>query len=132
MNNTNDTNFGNSFERIFVALISVATGITLIYLAIQGPLFLQYIKYKTADFVNNQLVAQDFVNMFLLSPLLILGGVTLFFRKQISQYILILTPLYLIYFVLSYTIGWEWSSQKYSGNSELYTCLLYTSDAADE
>jgi hypothetical protein len=121
MNNTNDTNFGNSFERTFVALISVATGITLIYLALQGPLFLQHIKYKTADFVNNQLVAQDFVNMFLLSPILIVGGVKLFFRKQISPYLLILTPLYLIYFVLSYTIGWEWSSQKYSGNSELYT-----------
>jgi hypothetical protein len=121
MNNTNDTNFGNSFERIFVALISVATGITLIYLAIEGPLFLQHIRYKTADFVNNQLVAQDFVNMFLLSPILIAGGVTLFFRKQISKYLLILTPLYLIYFVLSYTIGWEWSSQEYSGNSELYT-----------
>lgn len=121
MNNTNDTNFGNSFERIFVALISVATGITLIYLAIEGPLFLQHIRYKTADFVNNQLVAQNFVNMFLLSPILIAGGVTLFFRKQISKYLLILTPLYLIYFVLSYTIGWEWSSQEYSGNSELYT-----------
>jgi hypothetical protein len=121
MNNTNDANFSNSFERIFVALISVATGITLIYLAIEGPLFLQHIKYKTADFVNNQLVAQDFVNIFLLSPILIFGGVTLFFRKQISQYFLILTPLYLIYYVLSYTIGWEWSSQKYSGNSELYT-----------
>jgi hypothetical protein len=121
MSKTNDTTFGNSFERIFVALISIATGITLIYLAIQGPLFLQNIKYKTADFVNNQLVAQDFVNMFLLSPILIIGGVTLYFRKQISQYLLIMTPLYLIYFVLSYTIGWEWSSQKYSGNSELYT-----------
>ena len=121
MSKTNDTTFGNSFERIFVALISIATGITLIYLAIQGPLFLQHIKYKTADFVNNQLVAQDFVNMFLLSPILIIGGVTLYFRKQISQYLLIMTPLYLIYFVLSYTIGWEWSSQKYSGNSELYT-----------
>src|ERR1035437_4452582 len=124
MNNTNDTKFGNSFERTFVALISVATGITLIYLAIEGPLFLQHIKYKTADFVNNQLVAQDFVNIFLLSPILIFGGVTLFFRKQISQYFLILTPLYLIYYVLSYTIGWEWSSQKYSGNSELYTYYL--------
>jgi len=121
MNNTKDANFGNSFERTFIAFISVATGITLIYLAIQGPLFLQHIKYKTADFINNQLVAQDFVNMFLLSPILIAGGVTLFFKKQISQYLLSLTPLYLIYFVLSYTIGWEWSSQKYSGNSELYT-----------
>lgn len=104
MNKTNDTTFGNSFERTFVALISVATGITLIYLAIEGPLFLQHIKYKTADIMNNQLVGQDIVNMFLLGPILIVGGVALYFRKRISQYLLIITPLYLIYYVLSYTI----------------------------
>jgi hypothetical protein len=121
MNSTNENTFGNSFERIFVALISIATGITLIYLAIEGPLFLQHIRYKTADIINNQVVGQDIVNMFLLSPILIVGGVALFFRKRIAQYLLILTPLYLIYFVLSYTIGWEWSSPKYHGNSELYT-----------
>jgi hypothetical protein len=32
-----------------------------------------------------------------------------------------MTPLYLIYFALSYTIGLEWSSTQYSGNSELYS-----------
>jgi hypothetical protein len=117
----NEDNFGNSFERIFAALISIATGITLIYLAIEGPLFLEHIRYKTDDIIKNQLVGQDIVNLFLLSPILIAGGITLFFKKRISRYLLIITPLYLIYFVLSYTIGWEWSSPKYSGNSELYT-----------
>ena len=121
MDGTNENTFGNSFERIFVALISIATGIILIYLAIEGPLFLQHIKYKTAEIINNQLAGQDIVNIFLLSPILIVGGVALFFKKRISKYLLITTPLYLIYFVLSYTIGWEWSSPKYSGNSELYT-----------
>ena len=121
MDGTNENTFGNSFERIFVALISIATGIILIYLAIEGPLFLQHIKYKTAGIINNQLAGQDIVNIFLLSPILIVGGVALFFKKRISKYLLITTPLYLIYFVLSYTIGWEWSSPKYSGNSELYT-----------
>lgn len=121
MNKSNDANFGNSFERIFVALISIATGITLIFLAIEGPLFLQHIRYKTADIVNNQVVAQDFINMFMLAPIIIIGGVMLIFRKRISKYLLIITPLYLIYYVLSYTIGWEWSSTKYTGNSQLYT-----------
>jgi hypothetical protein len=93
----------------------------LIYLAIEGPLFLNHIRYKTADIINNQLVAQDFVNMFLLGPLLIAGGITLFLRKRISAYLLAMTPLFLIYYVLSYTIGWEWSSDKYVGNSQQYT-----------
>jgi hypothetical protein len=121
MNSTNDSGFGNSFERIFVALLAIATGITLIYLAIEGPLLFHHVKYKTADIINNQLVGQDIVNLFLLSPVLIIGGVTLFFKRRISRYLLLTTPLYLIYFVLSYTIGWEWSSTRYSGNSEVYT-----------
>ena len=121
MESKNENTFGNSFERIFVVLISIATGIILIYLGIAGPLFLQYIKYKTADIVNNQLIGQDIVNIFLLSLILIIGGVTLYFKKRISKYLLIITPLYLIYYVLSYTIGWEWSSPKYYGNSQLYT-----------
>jgi hypothetical protein len=118
--NTGDI-FGNTFERIFVALLSVATGIILIYLAMLGPQFLDLISYKTADVINNQLAGQDIVNMFVLSPILITGGVALFFRKQFSRYLLIITPLYLIYYVLSFTIGWEWSSSTYTGNSEKYT-----------
>jgi hypothetical protein len=121
MNNTTENTFGTPFERIFVTFLSIATGLTLIFLAIQGPLFLHHIKYKTAEVINNQLLGQDIVNMFILSPILIFGGITLFLRKQISKYLLITTPLYLIYFVLSYTIGWEWSSTKYAGNSESYT-----------
>ena len=121
MNNKNDDIFGNSFERIFVSIISIVSGIFLVYLAIEGPLFLHNINYKTTQVINNQLVGQDIVNIFLLSPILIAGGVTLFLRKRISPYLIIITPLYLIYYVLGYTIGWEWSSQEYSGNSQLYT-----------
>jgi hypothetical protein len=124
MHDANDNTFGSSFERIFVALIAIATGITLIYLAIEGPLFLHHITYKTPDINNNQIVGQDSINIFLLSPMLIGGGVALFLRKRISRYLLIMTPLYLIYFVLSYTIGLEWSSTQYSGNSEQYAYLF--------
>jgi hypothetical protein len=121
MKKNNDAAFGNSFERIFVALIAILTGITLIYLALEGPLFLHHIKYRTADVINNQIVGQDIVNLFILSPVLIIGGVTLFLRKQAARYFLIITPLYLIYLVLSYTLGCEWSSVKYTGNNESYT-----------
>lgn len=121
MNYSNDKTMGSSFERIFIALLSVTTGIILIYLAVEGPLFLHHIKYKTADIINNQVMGQDIVNLFLLSPILIVGGVSLFLKKRIARYLLIITPLYLVYFALSYIIGWEWSSPKYSGNSEQYT-----------
>jgi len=121
MNSRIDHTFGNRFERIFVAFLAITSGIILIYLAIEGPLFLQHIRYKTDDIINHQLVGQDLVNMFVLSPILLVAGLTLLLRKRISPYLLIITPLYLIYYVLSYTIGWEWSSPEYSGNSESYT-----------
>jgi hypothetical protein len=89
MNNSNDAAFGSSFERIFVALIAIATGITLIYLTAEGPLIFHHIKYRTADIINNQIASQDIVNMFILSPVLIAGGVTLFLRKQISKCLLL-------------------------------------------
>jgi hypothetical protein len=119
--NNHEPSFGTPFERIFMGFMSIITGIILIFLAIKGPLFLNQIKYKTAEILNNQLIGQDLVNLFLLSVILIASGVALFFKKQISKYLLIVTPLYLIYYVLSYTIGWEWSSPKYSGNSQGHT-----------
>jgi hypothetical protein len=120
MNNTTETIFGNSFERIIVAFLSVVTGIILIYMAIIGPLYLDLIRYKTAEVINNQLAGQDIINIFLLSPILISGGVALFLKKPFSRYLIITTPLYLIYYVLSYTIGCEWSSPTYTGNNEAY------------
>jgi len=117
---TKDNAFGNEFERILVGLLAVATGAVLIYLAVQGPLFLGAIRYKTAAVVNNQLIGQDLVNLFLLSVISIAGGIALWLRKPVATYLLITTPLYLIYYVLSYTIGWEWSSPAYTGNSEKF------------
>jgi hypothetical protein len=115
-----DDSFGNEFERILVSVLALATGAVLIYLAIQGPLFLGRIHYKTAAVINNQIVAQDLVNLCLLSVISIAGGAALWFRKPIAKYLLITTPLYLIYYVLSYTIGCEWSSGRYTGNNEQY------------
>lgn len=121
MNNNKNENFGSPFERIFVSLLAVASGLMLIFLALEGPLWLNHIKYKTAPVIYNQILGQDLVNLFILSIVLIVGGITLYFRKRISKYLLIMTPFYLIYFVLSYTLGIEWSSPTYTGNSEHYT-----------
>jgi hypothetical protein len=113
--------FGSPFERVFVGLVAVMAGFVLIYLAIQGPLIRGAIKYKTAEITNNQLVGQDLVNLVLMSPLLILGGIGLFLKKRHAKYALIATPLFLIYYAIAYTVGWEWSSPAYAGNSERYT-----------
>jgi hypothetical protein len=124
MENARDGSFGSSFERIFVGLVAALAGIALIYLAVQGPLVLGVVTFKTAAVIGNQLVGQDVVNLVLLAPLLIIGSAGLFVRKTWAKDLLIATPLFLIYYALSYTIGWEWSSPAYAGNSERYTFLF--------
>jgi hypothetical protein len=69
----NDNAFGCKFERIAVGLLAVVTGVLLIYLAIQGPLFLGAIRYKTDPLINNQIIGQDAVNLFLLSLISLAG-----------------------------------------------------------
>lgn len=120
MNDYSYNFFGRKFERIFIGLIAIVAGIVLIYLAVIGPLFLGLIKYRTPEVINNQLVGQDLINMIVVGPLLLAGGILLWLRKTLAKYLLILTPLFLIYYALSYTIGWEWGSAQYPGNNEKY------------
>ena len=124
MNTSTSDSYGSPFERTFVGILAVAAGLVLAFLAIQGPFARGAITYKTAPVVNNQLIGQDVVNLFLLAPLLLIGGVTLLLRKAVAKDLLIATPLFLIYYVLSYTVGNEWSSPNYTGNSERYTFLF--------
>ncbi len=113
-----DDSFGSPFERAFVGAVAVAAALSLAYLAVQGPLVRGVIAYKTAPGIIGQLMGQDAVNLFLMAPLLLAAGILLPLRKPLAKYLLIATPLFLIYYVLSYTIGWEWSSPAYTGNSE--------------
>ena len=124
MESERDLAFGSPFERIFVGIVAIMTGLSLIYLAVQGPLVRGVLTYKTAAVISNQLVGQDLVNILLLTPLLVAGAIGLFLKKAFAKYLLIATPLFLIYYALSYTIGWEWSSPSYAGNSERQTFLF--------
>jgi hypothetical protein len=124
MESERDQIFGSVFERTFVAFVALAAGMVLIYLAVQGPLVRGVLTYKTAALINNQLLGQDAVNLVLMAPLLVAAGVLLLLRKPLARYLLIATPLFLIYFAISYTIGWEWSSPAYTGNSERYFFLF--------
>lgn len=112
--------FGTNLERIFIGVLAILNGSLLAYLSVMGPLFLGEIQYKTHPLVINQLIGQDAVNLFLLSPMLVLGGFLLLQRKLLAKYILIMTPLFLMYYSISYAMGWEWMSPDYLGNSEQY------------
>jgi hypothetical protein len=123
MNTRQQDDFGIPFERVFVGAVAVATALVLGYLAVQGPLVRGVIAYKTAPGIVGQLMGQDAVNLVLMAPLLLAGGILLLLRRPLSKYLLVATPLFLIYYALSYTIGWEWSSPAYAGNSERWFFL---------
>ena len=108
------------FERNFIACVAFICGFLFVYLGIQGPLFQGNIVYKTHATVYNQLLAQDAVNIFVIAPLLFIGGLALYSRKRFGRYLLVLTPLFLLYYAISYIIGWEWMAADYYGNSQLY------------
>ncbi|MDY0151057.1 MAG: hypothetical protein RBS43_02150 [Candidatus Cloacimonas sp.] len=109
-----------NFERIFIAVIALVCAGLLIYLGIEGPMIKGNIMYKTHPSVYNQIIAQDAVNTFAIAPILILGAWGLFNRKRFGKYLLVLTPLFLFYYAISFGIGWEWMAQDYQGNSQLY------------
>ncbi len=121
MNQNLKVNFGREFDRCAVCFLSFVSGLVLIYLAVEGPLLLNQIHYKTSPSGIFQIKGQDLINLVILSPILIFSSIALFRQKLYSKFLIIITPLYLIYFVLSYTIGLEWSSLTYTGNSEKYT-----------
>lgn len=109
-----------NLERYIIVLVSLFCAGLLVYLGIKGPLIIGDIAYKTHDTVYNQLIAQDAVNTFVIAPILIIGALALAARKRYAKYLLVLTPLFLIYYAISYGIGWEWMASDYQGNSEHY------------
>lgn len=112
--------FGTEFERIFIAVVAIAAAAVLIYLTILGPMYQGRILFKTHPDVYNQLIAQDAVNMYFLAPILLIGAWGLLNRKRYAKYFLIATPLFLMYYAMSYAMGWEWKVESYTGNSHHY------------
>ncbi len=107
--------YGLHFERVFTAIVAIAAGIIIMVLSIKGPLYFNDISFKTHPLIVNQLMGQDAINLFPISFMLIIGGLLLFYKKNVAKYILICTPLYLFYYALSYAMGWEWMAEGYSG-----------------
>lgn len=112
------------FECVFMGITAIATGIGLAAMAAMGPLWLGIIQYKTSPSAIYQFIGQDMINLFIMAPLCIIGGIFRLRGKDTAKYLLILTPLYLIYTILCFGMGMEWSHPDYSGNSEQYFFLF--------
>src|SRR6056297_1525686 len=113
-----------TFERVFIGITAIATGIGLAAMAAMGPLWLGIIQYKTSPSAIYQFIGQDMVHLFVMAPVCIIGGILRLLGRDRAKYLLILTPPYLIYTILCFGMGMEWSHPDYTGNSEHYFFLF--------
>ncbi len=112
------------FERFAISLIALVCAGALALLAILGPLGLDILKHKASQSAIYQIQGQDLINLLLLAPLCLIGGILHFRKNENAKYFLILVGIYTFLYVgLAYGIGQEWGL--YDGNVEEYFWLFY-------
>ena len=114
------------FERYVISGTAILVGITIATISILGPLGLDIIKYASSDSAVIQGMGQDLVDLVLITPICLIGGILYLLKRENAKYFLILVPLYsLLYIGLAYGLFPEWSHPVYTGNSEQYSFLFY-------
>jgi len=114
-----------TFERYMISLTALICAIGLAVLSILGPLGVSLIEYKSSQSAILQGQGQDLINLVLVAPLCLIGGILHFQRNVNAKYFLIMVPLYtLLYTGFAYAIFPEWSHPTYTGNSEQYFWLF--------
>ncbi|MBI0583137.1 MAG: hypothetical protein ISF22_02805 [Methanomassiliicoccus sp.] len=103
---------------------AMVCALALIIMAALGPLGTGDILYRTSQSGIWQIMGQDLTDLFLIIPLLLVGGVLQLMRRDSAKYFLILTPITLMYTGLSVGAGQEWTA--YPGNVENYFWIFLT------
>jgi len=109
-----------------IGVTAIICAATLILIAFLGPIGQGIIQYRTSQSGIWQITGQDLANLVLIAPILLIGGFLCLARRAGSKYLLILTPITLMYTGLSIGIGQEWSNSAYSGNVEDYWWIFGT------
>ena len=107
-----------------IGVTAIICAATLILIAFLGPIGQGIIQYRTSQSGIWQISGQDLANLVLIAPILLIGGILCLARRTGSKYLLILTPITLMYTGLSVGIGQEWSNSAYNGNVESYWWLF--------
>lgn len=98
--------------------VAILCAVVLMSMAALGPSGTGDIENRTSQSGIWQVMGQDLADLFLIAPLLLIGGALQLMRKDVSKYFLVLTPLTLMYTGFSLGIGQEWTL--YDGNAETY------------
>ena len=92
-------------------------------MAILGPLVLDILHYRTSQSAIWQITGGDAVNLLLIVPVLVIGGILLLLRRDAAKYFLILAPITLFSLALEGGVGNEWGNPAYTGNAERFVWL---------
>ncbi len=122
----NSFNEDHLIPPLAVGVAAFACAAALVAISLLGPAMLNVIHYRTSQSVIWQTQAFDITNLILIVPLLTVGGVFLFLKRDSSKFFLVLTPIMLIYSGLEYGVSQEWGNPAYSGNSEAFSGLFLT------
>ncbi len=105
-----------------VLVVAAFTGALVVAtLAVLGPLGLRVIQYRTSQSGIWQAMGVDAVNLIVMVPVLVIGGVLLLLRREGAKFFLILAPVTLFSLALEAGVGQEWN--QYAGNIEQYAWL---------
>jgi hypothetical protein len=104
-----------------VAIICAAVLLALVAL---GPLGTGAIVYRSSGSAILQIEGNDITNLFVMVPLLLIGGALALAKRDGAKYFLVLTPITIMYYALSVGIGQEWGNVNYPGNVEHYFWLF--------
>ncbi len=107
-------------EQKIIGVLAIITGIIIGLAGILGPLVLKRIDYYTSISAIYQTQGQDLINLLIIMPLLLVAGILILLNKRVGLYLLSLTPIFLMYYGLSYGIGQEWNFSGYTGNVEKF------------
>lgn len=123
----NNNSSDHIFEDKAIGLLAILIGLLLMVLSTFGPLWLNIIKYKTSVSAIYQTQGQDLVNLLIVVPICIIGGILQLLNQKSAKYFLISVPVYIsLYTGLAYGVGMEWSNPNYNGsyNSNQYFWLF--------
>jgi len=103
--------------------VAILCAAVLVALAALGPLGTEMIQYRSSQSGIWQIEGNDLANLVLMVPLLLAGGILALMGRDGAKYLLILTPVTLMYYGLSVGIGQEWSDPAIAGNVEDFFLL---------
>jgi len=115
---------GDLLPRSVLVVTAFVAASTLAAVSLLGPLWLNVIQHRTSASVASQAAGQDLVDLLLITPILVVGGVLLLLRRDGAKYFLVLSPIALMYTGLSYGLGQEWGNPAYPGNVERFSALF--------